>query len=175
MSIRAFFLQPPSLRNTTCVFLWRFLHTAMESSNHQATTRKFCCLKLPLKSSSNPLVVSSSISRLCPLGAVYAEACESSDVLSELNNHLIPHQTEARGEVVGVTCRVSDPAVTCTMKEVKEFQRRHKIGLANRGKIPWNKGRKHSPGKCLFPFGNHIIELCTSLNFVTSMQRLVHG
>lgn len=27
----------------------------------------------------------------------------------------------------------------------KEVDRRRKIGLANRGKVPWNKGRKHSP------------------------------
>lgn len=26
----------------------------------------------------------------------------------------------------------------------KEMQRRRKIGLANKGKVPWNKGRKHS-------------------------------
>ncbi|KAF3442431.1 hypothetical protein FNV43_RR16347 [Rhamnella rubrinervis] len=29
-------------------------------------------------------------------------------------------------------------------KEDKERQRREKIGLANKGKVPWNKGRKHS-------------------------------
>lgn len=27
-----------------------------------------------------------------------------------------------------------------------EMQRRRKIGLANKGRIPWNKGRKHSEG-----------------------------
>ncbi|XP_059277186.1 uncharacterized protein LOC132031294 isoform X1 [Lycium ferocissimum] len=30
-------------------------------------------------------------------------------------------------------------------KEKIEVERRRKIGLANRGKVPWNKGRKHSP------------------------------
>ncbi|KAE8733639.1 Cobalt ion binding [Hibiscus syriacus] len=29
-------------------------------------------------------------------------------------------------------------------EEVKEEQRRRKIGLANKGRVPWNKGRKHS-------------------------------
>ncbi|KAL5997913.1 hypothetical protein ACLOJK_008847 [Asimina triloba] len=29
-------------------------------------------------------------------------------------------------------------------KDYKEMQRRRKIGLANQGKTPWNKGRKHS-------------------------------
>lgn len=28
----------------------------------------------------------------------------------------------------------------------KESQRRRKIGLANKGRVPWNKGRKHSAG-----------------------------
>ncbi|KAL2476411.1 hypothetical protein Adt_37147 [Abeliophyllum distichum] len=29
-------------------------------------------------------------------------------------------------------------------EDEKEIQRRRKIGLANKGKVPWNKGRKHS-------------------------------
>lgn len=29
----------------------------------------------------------------------------------------------------------------------KEEERRRKIGLANKGKVPWNKGKKHSEGK----------------------------
>ncbi|KAK8507413.1 hypothetical protein V6N12_072675 [Hibiscus sabdariffa] len=31
-------------------------------------------------------------------------------------------------------------------EEYKEEQRRRKIGLANKGRVPWNKGRKHSAG-----------------------------
>ena len=31
-------------------------------------------------------------------------------------------------------------------KDDKERQRREKIGLANKGRVPWNKGRKHSAG-----------------------------
>lgn len=29
----------------------------------------------------------------------------------------------------------------------KEWQRRKKIGLANKGRVPWNKGKKHNLGK----------------------------
>lgn len=32
-------------------------------------------------------------------------------------------------------------------RKVKEEERRRKIGLANKGKVPWNKGRKHSEGR----------------------------
>lgn len=31
-------------------------------------------------------------------------------------------------------------------RKVKEEERRRKIGLANKGKVPWNKGKKHSEG-----------------------------
>ncbi|GKV02077.1 hypothetical protein SLEP1_g14559 [Rubroshorea leprosula] len=31
----------------------------------------------------------------------------------------------------------------------KEIQRRRKIGLANKGKVPWNKGKKHTAETCL--------------------------
>lgn len=32
-------------------------------------------------------------------------------------------------------------------RKIKEEERRRKIGLANKGKVPWNKGRKHSEGR----------------------------
>ncbi|KAL1195781.1 hypothetical protein V5N11_002559 [Cardamine amara subsp. amara] len=34
--------------------------------------------------------------------------------------------------------------VTLSDMKVKEEERRRKIGLANKGKVPWNKGKKHS-------------------------------
>lgn len=34
----------------------------------------------------------------------------------------------------------------------REKLRRQRIGLANKGKVPWNKGRQHSPGECSCKF-----------------------
>lgn len=43
--------------------------------------------------------------------------------------------------------RTSRPTKRRVIKREVEMQRRQKIGLANKGKVPWNKGRQHSPGK----------------------------
>lgn len=40
----------------------------------------------------------------------------------------------------------ADSGEIYTNKHYKESQRRRKIGLANKGRVPWNKGRKHSAG-----------------------------
>lgn len=38
-----------------------------------------------------------------------------------------------------------------------ELVRRRKIGMANKGKVPWNKGRKHSAGTKFYEFLLHVI------------------
>lgn len=35
------------------------------------------------------------------------------------------------------------------MEVDKELERRRKIGEANKGRAPWNKGRRHTPGEAL--------------------------
>lgn len=45
-------------------------------------------------------------------------------------------------EVVGY----NDPLEIVDRKILKERIRRTKIGLANKGRVPWNKGRKHTAG-----------------------------
>jgi hypothetical protein len=38
-------------------------------------------------------------------------------------------------------------AALTEIERIKEMQRRKRISEANRGRSPWNKGRRHSPGK----------------------------
>lgn len=40
----------------------------------------------------------------------------------------------------------NDSSKSSSFEDYKERQRRKKIGLANKGRIPWNKGKKHSEG-----------------------------
>ena len=41
----------------------------------------------------------------------------------------------------------------------KERLRRMRISKANKGNVPWNKGRKHSPGR-IFHFFSHVVRFC---------------
>lgn len=47
---------------------------------------------------------------------------------------------------------VYDSIISPCKKVVKERMRRMRIGLANKGKVPWNKGRKHTTGTSLVIF-----------------------
>ncbi|XP_042482572.1 uncharacterized protein LOC122062972 [Macadamia integrifolia] len=72
-------------------------------------------------------------------------AGEKSDVghnlLAQADTGLLPKQTISE-DVEGDSDSDSDEGVGDV--DHKELRRRRKIGLANKGKIPWNKGRKHS-------------------------------
>ncbi|XP_057541386.1 uncharacterized protein LOC130820145 isoform X2 [Amaranthus tricolor] len=131
--IRALLIHPQFAHNTSSIYLWPFLHAKMGYSDRKGITTENCCITMPLKCSFIPLIVS-NLDKLHPIRSFVAQAHESSNVRYD----------EGRGEV-GVNCQVSEPALT---KEHKEAQRRLRIGLANKGKVPWNKGKKHTVETC---------------------------
>ncbi|OAP14307.1 hypothetical protein AXX17_AT1G47560 [Arabidopsis thaliana] len=55
------------------------------------------------------------------------------------------HRKEVNSSLLEVKAMNKDTeADSDSDRKIKEEERRRKIGLANRGKVPWNKGRKHS-------------------------------
>lgn len=137
---------------------------------------------------SSSVSVISSLPRLNSLGALHisVEASETSDI-GKCCHSMVGIDSSASQILLEEALAVSsgDSLETLSSKEIKERQRREKIGLANKGRVPWNKGRKHSSGNwiqsgnlcsnfkiycnCLSLDGN-----CLSLDVVFSIsQRLV--
>ncbi|TQD73133.1 hypothetical protein C1H46_041336 [Malus baccata] len=93
-----------------------------------------------LRNRSPSVILVSSFPRLHCLGAAHssadmAENCDIMDIchsLLDINAHESPSVNDNDS----------------LSKEEKERQRRKKIGQANKGRIPWNKGRKHSSETC---------------------------
>jgi hypothetical protein len=55
------------------------------------------------------------------------------------------HRKEVNSSLLEVKAMNKDTeADSDSDRKIKEEERRRKIGLANKGKVPWNKGRKHS-------------------------------
>uniref|UniRef100_A0A803LJV3 Uncharacterized protein n=2 Tax=Chenopodium quinoa TaxID=63459 RepID=A0A803LJV3_CHEQI len=82
-----------------------------------------------------PLAISSTVSRLQPVGAVAAAVYKSSDLHSEPDNYPSSHGNEVWGEVGGIAGPNSERADTYSA----EALRRQRIGLANKEKFPGTK------------------------------------
>lgn len=58
-------------------------------------------------------------------------------------------------------CRSEEIHFSCfdefDFEDDPELVRRRKIGMANKGKVPWNKGRKHSAGNTIYEILSVII------------------
>lgn len=93
----------------------------------------------------------SSFPKLCYFGAMHIsvgmdEKCDIANLSHSIVSKKSPEQQNLRKEVQLIV--QSDSTVSISNEEYKERERRKKIGLANKGKVPWNKGRKHSAETC---------------------------
>lgn len=99
-----------------------------------------------------PLIASiSSFPKLCYFGAMHIsvgmdEKCDIANLSHSIVSKKSREQQNLRKEVQLIV--QSDSTVSISNEEYKERERRKKIGLANKGKVPWNKGRKHSAETC---------------------------
>ncbi|XP_010479878.1 PREDICTED: inner centromere protein isoform X1 [Camelina sativa] len=69
---------------------------------------------------------------------------ELKSVGSSLCNVFEIHSREVNPSCFEVKAMDKDTEADSDRKVIKEEERRRKIGLANKGKVPWNKGRKHT-------------------------------
>lgn len=104
----------------------------------------------------SPLFASvSSFPKLRYFGAMHIsvgmdEICDIANLSHSIVSIKSREQQRLRKEVQLIG--QSDSTVSMSNEDFKERERRKKIGLANKGRVPWNKGRKHSAGKgiCIF-------------------------
>ncbi|XP_050370594.1 uncharacterized protein LOC126788628 [Argentina anserina] len=74
------------------------------------------------------------------------EKCDIANLSHSIVSRKSREQQNVRKEVQ--LSGQSNSTVCFNNVDYKERERRKKIGLANKGKVPWNKGRKHSAETC---------------------------
>ncbi|XP_074311140.1 uncharacterized protein LOC141647009 [Silene latifolia] len=139
------------LHGSTCVHLWPNLRTTMYYLDNQMIALKLCRTNSSLKCSTIPLAVSSYVAKRYPLNeAVDDEGSEHKDLEMHCEPSLSSdsHQKEGSHDSGKLDYHHFESVVTCSMKELRETLRRRRIGIANKGKVPWNKGRKHTQETC---------------------------
>ena len=96
----------------------------------------------------------------CALGSLMELQTNSKSVpVGRNEDHLLQDLDWGLHNIAGRdSCSTKDNA----KKDHKEMRRRRKIGLANKGKTPWNKGRKHSAGNSCSSFSSIVIIFCNS-------------
>ncbi|KAH9625718.1 hypothetical protein KSS87_007914 [Heliosperma pusillum] len=134
------------LHGSTCVHLWPNLRTTMYYLDNQMIALKLCRLNSSLKCSTIPLAVSTYVAKRYPLSEVVDD--DDLEMQCEASLSSDSHQKEGSGEMGKLDYHHFEAVVTCSMRELRETLRRRRIGMANKGKIPWNKGRKHTQETC---------------------------
>ncbi|KAH0986559.1 hypothetical protein GBA52_013736, partial [Prunus armeniaca] len=79
---------------------------------------------------------------------ISADMAEKFDILNVCHSILGMNSYEKQSSIGEVQSMHHTDSPDSISKEEKERRRRKKIGLANKGRVPWNKGRKHSSETC---------------------------
>ncbi|XP_057458493.1 uncharacterized protein LOC130749192 isoform X2 [Lotus japonicus] len=96
---------------------------------------------LQVKTATPRLVFVCSLQRVLSIEELQINVDDDSDNQSETSVDSSDYLNGGDG-VVGLSDSLEIESLS--RKAVKERMRRFKIGLANKGRVPWNKGRKHS-------------------------------
>jgi len=120
------------------------LYYMVYCTQFQASTKQPSCRVSLLKNKSPPIGLDSPVTRIHASRALsVVDAVETSDLGDCLEQKLSTDASEENTFTNKIQLYSSSEILMD--KNEREQQRRRKIALANKGKVPWNKGRKHSP------------------------------
>ncbi|KAL9236457.1 hypothetical protein vseg_011127 [Gypsophila vaccaria] len=147
MFTRVFLVQSRPLHRSSCVHLCPNLLSTKDYSDNQLIALKLSRHSSPLRCLTIPLAVGSYLTKQHALTDVDDEPVtyEDMEARSESTSRSNSHQKKGLDETGKLDYHHFETVVTCSMKELRETLRRRRIGMANKGKVPWNKGRKHTP------------------------------
>ncbi|EXC18497.1 hypothetical protein L484_018678 [Morus notabilis] len=146
MSWRLSFLHLPSDRGQENLFRLHFGYVVEYRHFPPIRVRQHHDISVP-RNWSSPMSLVSSFPRLNSVGSL--QSCVDVDEKSGTDKScqpIINIDSCTRQLLVEDVLAVnrSDSLEARLDKDLKEKQRREKIGLANKGRVPWNKGKKHS-------------------------------
>jgi hypothetical protein len=131
---------PPN--NVPTTFSWPLSGYLVEDTQCHSNTVHFSHHVAMVKNMSPSLTFVSSFPRVHAFGAlqISVDVGDASDS-GECHQSKVSENRTLNGENRVIRSDSED-----TIEDHKERQRRRKIGLANKGRVPWNKGKKHTAG-----------------------------
>ncbi|GMH05593.1 hypothetical protein Nepgr_007433 [Nepenthes gracilis] len=141
--VRTFSVQHPPLHHICNVFCRPHSCSMIQWSDCKRITMRSAYHDCLVKNTPLPFTM---FNRAFPSSVDALESCDMR-TYSDPNSCADLQYEQAGNEERRLNCQ-SDSAVIYSTEEMKETQRRRKIGQANKGRVPWNKGRKHSAETC---------------------------
>lgn len=124
------------------------LYYMVYCTQFQASTKQSSCRVSLVKNKSPPIGLVSPFTRIHASRALsVVDAVETSDLGDCFEQKLSTDSSEENTFTDNIQLYSSSEILMD--KNQREQQRIRKIAHANKGKVPWNKGRKHSPGNFL--------------------------